>query len=141
MAYFDVDRRRTGLLPPSGSMNAPPGVNSTSEYIVSGLPFVSSSTFNATTTYEMEFPAMTQWFYVENLDGSATIDLGFTAAGVTANNKWKIAASTKTPKFEVRTKSIFLVGTNAKTYQVVAGLTGVPSGSVPDYNADSDWGR
>jgi hypothetical protein len=140
MAYFDADRRRTGLLPPSGSMNAPPGVNSTAEYIVSGLPFVSSSAFNATTTYEMEFPAMTQWFYVENL-GNAAIDLGFTAAGVAASNKWTIAATTTSPKFEVRTKSVFLVGTNLKTYQVVAGLTQVPSGSVPDYSANSDWGR
>jgi len=130
MAYFDADRRRTGLLPPSGSMNAPPGVNSTAEYIVSGLPFVSSSAFNATTTYEMEFPAMTQWFYVENL-GNAAIDLGFTAAGVAASNKWTIAA----------TKSVFLVGTDTKTYQVVAGLTQIPSGSVPDYSANSDWGR
>jgi hypothetical protein len=122
-------------------MNAPPGVNSTAEYIVSGLPFVSSSAFNATTTYEMEFPAMTQWLYVENLDSGTTIDLGFTAAGVAGSNKWTIGVSSTSPKLEVRTKSIFLVGTNGDAYQVVAGLTQIPSGSVADYSADSDWGR
>lgn len=141
MAYFDVDRRRAGSLEHvSGSQFPPPGEKHAGEYIVSGIPFVSSSTFNATTTYEMKFPALTQWIFVQNLDEATTVDFGFTAAGIAGNQKWTVQADEISPKLEVRTRSIYLKGTDGDAYQVVAGLTQIPSGSVPDYENNAEWG-
>ena len=67
-------------------------------------------------------------------------DFGFTAAGIAGNQKWTVQADEISPKLEVRTRSIYLKGTNGDAYQVVAGLTQIPSGSVPDYENNAEWG-
>ena len=140
MAYFDRDRRIAGTMTPSSGSVYDPGEKNAGEYIVSGIPFVSSSTFNATTTYEMEFPYLSQWIIVQNLDGSATVDIGFTSDGVGGNHKYTLAGGETSPKFEIRSKSVFVKGTNAKNYQVIAGLTNIQTGSIADYENIAYWG-
>ena len=143
MAYFDVDKRKAGVMfesSTSGSMHAGPGEKATGEYIVSGIPFVSASAFNATNTYEMKFPAMTQWIYVRNLDTSDDVKFGFTSTGIGANQYWTVKPETVSPKIEVRTKSIFLNGTNGNDYEVMASLTDIMTGSIPSLEASTYWG-
>ena len=143
MSYFDVDRRTAGLMQGASltaSIGSGPGEKATGEYIVSGIPFVSSSTFNATNTYEMNFPAMTQWIYVRNLDASTTVKFGFTETGIGANQYWTVKAGTISPKIEVRTKSIFINGTDGDAYEVMASLTDIMTGSIPSLEASTYWG-
>lgn len=154
MAYYDVDRRVAGQIPGnsniSGSMHgAGPGEKSTGEYIVSGIPFVTSSTHGAATgqPYELKFPTMTQWVLVQNLDTGTTLDFGFSETGVGGNQKFTVAkAGTNSDnpnssiKLDIRTKSIFIKGTEGDAYQIVAGLTDIQTGSIQAHVANPYWG-
>ena len=71
MSYYDVDRRVAGLIPGrnlnvTGSAPAGPGEKTASEYIVSGVPFISGSESSGTGAFEIPFPMITQWIVVSN---------------------------------------------------------------------------
>ena len=141
MAYFDVDRRAAGILPggTSGSVQPPPGPKYVPEYQVSGQPYVKYVTQDGSTN-ELPFPYMTQWIIVTN-HGANEMKLGFSEDGVdTNNNFYQVAAGATTPKFDVRTKSIYYDGTNAQNFSVIAGLTNIATGSIADYEASTYWG-
>ena len=154
MAYYDVDKRVAGLLPGnaniSGSMPvAGPGEKSTGEYIVSGIPFVTSSAHGHADgqPYELKFPTMTQWIIVRNLDAATTLDFGFTETGIANNQKFtltKAGTNFDSPnssiKLDVRTKSLFIKGTQSDVYQVIAGLTDIQTGSIQPNVSNPYWG-
>ena len=141
MAYFDIDRRTSGLMSAGTGSIGPgaPGPKSTGEYIVSGIPFVKFVTQDGNTN-EITFPQLTQWIIVTN-HGGAAMKLGFTSTGVDSNsNYFQIASGATTPKLEVRTKSVIYDGTATNTFSIIASLTGVLTGSVPDYATSTYWG-
>ena len=128
---------------------AGPGEKSSGEYIVSGIPFVTSSAHGHADgqPYELKFPTMTQWIVVQNLDAGTTLDFGFTEAGVSGNQKFtltKAGTNFDSPnsfiKLDIRTKSLFIKGTQADNYQVIAGLTDIQTGSIQANVADPYWG-
>jgi hypothetical protein len=144
MAYYDVDRRTAGLLPGNdnvtGSFPQGPGEKTASEYIVSGVPFVTGSTSNGTGVHEITFPMLTQWILVSN-ESDTDMKIGFTSTGVAANQYYTVQADTQTEKLDLRVKSIFVKpGAGSKTYSVMAGLTGVTTGSVINLSTSTYWG-
>jgi len=145
MSYYDVDRRIAGLIPGAnldvtGSVPAGPGEKTASEYIVSGVPFISGSESSGSGAFEITFPMITQWIVVSN-DSDTDMEIGFTAAGVGGNQAYTVQANTSTPKLELRVKSIFVKpGAGSKTYSVMAGLTGITTGSLADFQNSSYWG-
>ena len=145
MSYFDVDRRAAGLLPgqgttQTGSIGFPPGEKNQGEYVVAGFPFVSGSSSNGTNVYKINFPTMTQWILVSN-ESDTDMKIGFSAVGLAANQYYTVKANTQTDKFDIRTKSLFVKpGAGSKTYSVMAGLTAIPTGSIPDLEYNKYWG-
>lgn len=110
-----------------------------SEYIVSGRPFAKHVTHDGSTN-ELTFPLLTQWVIVTN-HGAGTMKVGFSEDGLDSNsNYYLVAAGATTPKFEIRTKSIFYDGTSTQQFSVMAGLTGITTGSVVDLSASTYWG-
>ena len=141
MAYFDIDKRASGILPGGTSGSVPPQAHAkfVPEYQVSGQPYVKHVTQDGSTN-ELPFPYMTQWIIVTN-HGAAEMKLGFSEDGVdTNNNFYQVAAGATTPKLDIRTKSIYYDGTNSQKFSVVAGLTNIPTGSISDYSASTYWG-
>jgi len=143
MAYYDADKRRAGELPGrthfSGSVGpAGPGEKSSGEYIVSGLPFATTVAHDGNTN-EITFPNLTQWIIVSNA-GAATMKIGFTSGGVDGEEHFVVPATSTSPKFDVRTKSIWYDGTSTQTFSVIAGLTAVTTGSIPDTQHNPYWG-
>ena len=139
MAYFDVDKRTAGILTAITASAPAPGEKASGEYIVSGIPYVTSSTGKTAAVYEVPFPTLSQWIIVQNTDDTSLV-FGFTAAGVAANQKYTLAAGETSPKLHIRSKSIFVKPANAKTYEVIAGLTNIPTGSIPDFTNSTHWG-
>ena len=140
MAYFDVDKRTAGILTAITASAPSPGEKAAGEYIVSGIPYVTSSTGKTANAYEVPFPTLSQWIIVQNTATDATLDFGCTAAGVGGSQKYTLAASETSPKLHIRSKGIFIKPTDGKTYQVIAGLTNIPTGSIPDFTNSTHWG-
>jgi hypothetical protein len=130
-----------------------PHHNNTAEYQVSGIPYVTSSVYNemdTDTVVRVQFPYVTQWFQVVNA-GYGALRIAFTENGVNSNpnaNYYDIvsgsantgaSASTTTPipqTFHLRVKEIWIKGwpyndENKAGFQIIAGLTNVPSGEFP----------
>lgn len=103
-----------------------PGYNHMPAYQVSGLPYALSGTATASPPYRVEFPYITKFITIR-ADGGA-IDIGFTANGVLGVNHFTLP-NNGVLTMEVRVKELFLVGTN--TFHIIAGLTGIPTASVP----------
>ena len=142
MAYFDVDKRKAGIMfetSVSGSMHASPGEKAAGEYIVSGRPFVSSSSSGDDDgqIYELKFPRLTNWIQFQNGSGAAKI--GFSAGGIADTQYFDIAASVTTQVYEIRTKSLF-IDSAGNGWGVIAGLTDILTGSVADNAHSAYWG-
>ena len=141
MAYFDVDRRHAGTMPGAsltGSIGPGPGEKSAGEYLVSGIPYVKYVTQDGNTN-QLTFPRVTQWVIVTN-HGAASMSIGFSESGVDGTNYYKVAAGATTPKFDIRTKSIWYDGTSSQKFSVMAGLTGILTGSFEAYENNTYWG-
>ncbi len=143
MAYYDVDKRRTGELPGqtpfSGSLGpGGPGEKTASEYIVSGIPFAKTVVQDGNTN-QLTFPNLTQWIIVSNA-GAAAMKFGFTSGGVDNDEHFVVAATSTSAKFDVRTKSIWYDGTSTQSFSVMAGLTAVTTGSIHDLDHNPYWG-
>lgn len=144
MSYYDVDRRVAGLIPGrnlnvTGSAPAGPGEKTASEYIISGIPFVtgSSATDDNGNAYEVKFPMMSSWFQVQN--GASEIKVGFTAEGIAAQQFFIVPQNTVSSVFYIRTKSVF-IDSGGSGYSIIAGLTGIPTGSIQDLENSTYWG-
>jgi hypothetical protein len=130
-----------------------PGINFTPAYQISGIPFVTSSADDELTSsgnvVKIEFPFVTSTIRVEcsgsvSGDGTTgTIRFGFSENGVkaTENANYFICASAggisyASPELPIRCKEIFLRydtfsgGRSAIGFNVSAGLTNIPSGSL-----------
>ena len=134
MSYFNQDR--TGNA--KGLQYAQPHHNHVAEYQQSVIPFVSGSTGNGQ-PYAFNFPYVTRFIVVSN-SSDTDLKIGFTAAGIAANQYFTVQASSTSPRLEVKTKQLWVDASNNKTYEVFAGLTNVASGSFPFYSNDTIQG-
>ena len=103
------------------------------------MPFVtgSSASDDDGEIYELEFPRITNWIQFQNGTGAAKI--GFSAAGIAANQFFDVPAETTTQIYEIRTKSLF-IDTAGNGWSVIAGLTDILTGSIQDNTHSAYWG-
>lgn len=103
--------------------NPAPGTYSANEFMVSSLPWISSSIVTGVSRYD--FPQVTSTIEVRNGAGS-NIKIAFTAAGFASNNYIPLSASA-TFDAAIRCRSLFISCSQAADVTVFAGLTGIPA--------------
>ena len=126
MAYFDVDKRRQGIISEgnlSGSMaTTAPGPDNLPSYAIPGFPFATGSTSFSNT--KVSFPGVTNWIQV--ISNSGAVSFSF-VDGVAAANACRLPATgNSTGIMHLRTSCMWITGDAT----VVAGLTGISSGSL-----------
>ena len=111
--------------------NAKPSEKFVPSYQVSGKPFVTSSATGEVSSdvIEVKFPTVTRWVQIRNT-GADTMIFGFSAHGINETetaNFMELAATTTSPAFELRCKSIFVKknGTSDTDFTIIAGLTDI----------------
>lgn len=114
-----------------------PGYNDVPAYLASGLPFVTAS--SATTTpVKIDFPYVTKFITIR-ADGALSV--GFTSLGTTNSNHYTMA-NNQTITFDIRAKEIYLkkpTGMGSVNFQILAGLTGIPTASIPTLTGSYAW--
>ena len=101
----------------------PPGLGNVGSYQVSGKPFATT-----VTTTTITFPSVTRWVKIIN-NHNADTKVGFSALGVAGSNYFTVEQSTTTEPLELKVTELHFSVTNA-AIQVVAGLTGIATGSI-----------
>ena len=114
--------------------------NNADEYVASGTPFLTCSAnaeLTNATAIQVKFPRVTKWIRVENLDATPgnIMYFGVSKNGVLSNptaNRWMVAGTQSSFFVDWKCTSIWVIaGTgNAIQFQVSAGLTNVPDGSM-----------
>lgn len=121
-----------------------PGIGSVGSYQVSGKPFATGSLTapaSSGTPVKVEFPSVTRWVKVVPITGSAATHLrvGFSELGVQGDNYFRILAGnnfnheTVSPEpLELKVTELYFLGDDTATveFDVVAGLTGIATGSI-----------
>lgn len=113
------------------SLNNPiPDVNHSSNYLVAGIPFVTSSQAPAAsglTNLQVHFPLVTRHITVVNEDATNALRMAFTQNGLSttlAGNHVNIPKASVFGPIEVRCSDLFFQGVGAVVkFGVVAGLT------------------
>jgi hypothetical protein len=128
------------------SSNHPkPGAGYVPEYQVSSWPYLTSSQLSAGEIREVSFPGVTRWVVVHNLDhgGGSTHDIKF---GMTRNcflttnaNYYDLHAGEQTPRLELKCTKLFLSSSSAAPFSIIAGYTGINTGSLPVMTGSSGW--
>ena len=103
----------------------PPGYNFAPAYQISGLPYVTSSAANA--SLNLKFPYVTKFITIRANGGA--VDFSFTANGLVGTNHFTLA-NNEVLTMDLRVKEMWL--NIAGTAHVVAGLTGIPTASIPN---------
>ena len=104
---------------------------STSEFQVSGFPFVTGSAsgeVDTTTPVKVIFPYVTQFIQVSNPDANG-LYVGFTENGITGTetkNRYYVPPSSAGPVIPVKCTEVFILAAASTTsFTVIAGLTNV----------------
>lgn len=111
------------------------GFNSVTEFMGSGLPWVTSSIATGATVYSHSFQKLTKRLSVWNhATGSGEhLRVGFTKNGIEAGNHLKIDAS-QTFEFDSRLKEVFIRADDPAdtiSYSVYAELIGIDADQMP----------
>lgn len=126
--------------------NAKSGPGTIGEYLVSGVPFLTSSDLASAEVRRVEFDHVTQWIVVRNneLTGSeAVLAVGFTDNGVRRGNRIDLRAREQF-RFDVRTRQVFLSASRSGAgstlnHTIVAGLTTVTASDMPPLSGSDGW--
>jgi hypothetical protein len=105
-----------------------PGAGALSEYMISGIPWVTSSQVPASIV-EINFNNVTSFFAVKNTSANS-INVSFTRNGFSTGNFFTIA-STEVFTADLRVKTLFLSSSATSSYQLVAGVTTIPASNFP----------
>lgn len=98
------------------------GQGNVAEFMMSGLPYVTSSTVASGAVYAIQFPYMTKDFTIKNA-GDAILSVGFTLSGTLGSNRFTLPPSASFSG-DLRIRTLYVAGFNGTaTYEVVAGLT------------------
>lgn len=125
----------------------PPGLGHVGSYQVSGKPFVSGNidlSIYSSGPLEISFPTVTRWITIRNRgvsgDNSKEIQVAGSSNGFTTGEYFRIAddytgsgarRNATTPRMELKMTKIYLTGSSDKV-DVIAGLTGISTDSIPD---------
>lgn len=127
------------------NFNYKSGIGHTAPYQVSGKPFASGNLTAPEVTgdpIKVEFPSVTRWVKVIPITGSASTHLriGFSENGVKGSNFFRYLAGNNLnheqpgpEPLELKVKELWFLGDNGETvnFDVVAGLTTIPTGTIP----------
>ena len=116
-----------------------PGIGDVPSYQVSGVPYLTSSTAPSTQAIvTINFPYVTQWVHVRNLDNVAHLRLGFSNNGVSGSGTNYILLEDHNKAnsdiyLNVKCTSIYLQSNTAANinFSVAAGLTFIPTNELP----------
>jgi hypothetical protein len=127
--------------PASGQANV-------AEYMISPLPWVSSSTVPSGSVWRIDFPYLTSEIQVHNATpGASTVAVGFTLSGVLGSNRYLVGTNQsagntyvgETFSFRSRVKTMYVVGiTGSSNVSIFAGLTTVQTRSFPTLTGSAD---
>lgn len=120
----------------------PPALNDASSYQVSSKPFFKGEIVADNVLRSIEFPAVTNWIHIRNSNISRTNDgprISFSENGQDTNNYF---VSVSSPSVQDTSPQILYVkvtklyyksntGGN-QSFDVIAGLTNIPTGSLPN---------
>jgi hypothetical protein len=101
--------------------NPRPGHNSAAEYMLSAIPWVTSSTVNGVQRYD--FPQVTKSLVLKH-NGGANIKVAFTRAGLTTN--YFEMSPGEAYADDLRVTRLFVSGSSSSV-SVIAGLTTIDS--------------
>lgn len=118
------------------------GLHNVGSYQVSGMPFASGS-ISATASYQMvTFPYVTSWVQIINHD-SAELTVAFSqdqiqnSSSVVGANHFKVHGAHNVnhaggylPKLDMKVTRLYFTGSD--NFDVVAGLTNISTGLIPD---------
>lgn len=122
------------------------GPNSAPSYIISGIPYLTQSSGHSggevpradggsPDTLKHELPYATKFFEVENIHGSRTLRVGFSALGVkgtVSSHYFTVAAGAKSEIYYLRCKELYFGGEGGSSdFKLVAGLTNIPASNFP----------
>lgn len=94
-------------------------------YQISAIPFVTSSNISEGEVQEITFTNITRFFEIKNT-GTEDLAFGFTYNGVIGGNKFPLSGS-ESYDGEIRTTRLFVSGSGATSYSILAGLTNIPT--------------
>lgn len=108
-----------------------PGFGFVGEYQVSGLPWVTQSIGSA----NIDFPYVTQWVLIKSSGANTTV--AFTQNGLSASIgcRFTVASGSQSPMLPYRVKSLYVSGGVGATWEVIAGLTMIPTHKMPTLSA------
>lgn len=112
------------------------GPNNPAEYMVSGLPYVTSSTkLPASVVTEILFPMVTSWLLVRNHTATSTLRFGFTRASLHPSNpvhNHMQLHQDEQFQGDVRCKALYLSASlGTPSFTVMAGLTSIQPKQFP----------
>ena len=131
------------------SLNWPKmGAGHVPSYQISGLPYVTQSAAGEAggTVIKHTFPFVTRYFQIGNQSANK-LRVGFTENGVkgtVTNNYFIVEAgieAANAPRIEIRCKELFFVentGGQPASFEIVAGLTGIPNSQFPILTGSQD---
>lgn len=105
-----------------------PGAGSLPEYLVSGIPWVTSS-FIPASILEIDFLNVTSFFTIRNVS-SNSIKVSFTNNGFNTENYFSLSAG-ESFSADIRVKAIFLSSSLTSNFELIAGMTGIPASNFP----------
>ena len=108
--------------------NTKPGWNWVSEYQVSGIPWVTSSTVVGVKRHD--FITVTKFITVKNISGPGAIRVGFTLSGTQGSNYYPLSTG-ESFSGDFRVTSIFLSASADTSYTIVAGMTSIDARQMP----------
>ena len=124
------------------------GLHSVGNYQVSGIPWVSGSIPNCKAVgipFRIQFPSVTRWIIVKNRDDSTTTSdmvVAFSENGLPSKggtNYYKLhdpgaGLIDQTRRLELKVSEIWMegVGNGSELFDVIAGLTGIPTTEIID---------
>lgn len=110
--------------------NPTPGFGSVPEFMVSALPWTTSS-YASTSPQRWDLPFVSKNVKIRNLDGSNPLAIGWTRNGVSGTNRFLVPAGAS-EEFDVRIKEIYVLGVSGSVeYSLYAGLTHIAARYMP----------
>lgn len=115
-----------------------PGPGSLSEYMISGIPWVTSSQVPVG-ILNVNFLNVTSFFTIKNASAN-TIKVAFTENGFKTGNYFSLA-SNEVFSGDLRVKTLFLSSSSTSNFELVAGITSIPASNFPNLTGSNNPGN
>ena len=119
-----------------------PALGDVGAYQVSSKPFFKGGLIAKSNVQVLEFPAVTNWIHIRNPEVLLAADgpkISFSENGMDTNNYFELHSSntendTNSITIYVKVTKIYYKRTISSntTFDIVAGLTNIPTGSIPN---------